>query len=411
MKLSKCQSIVSKSKTRFKVLVAGRRFGKSWLAMNEIAKAARYPNRNVWYIGPTYRMCKQIIHDQLKAELLRVNWVQKINETDLTITLRNNTKISLRGAENFDSLRGVSLDYVVFDEFAYIDEKAWTEVIRPTLSNREGAALFITTPYGAANWAFDLYQRGLDPNEDQWESFSFTTIDGGYVTAAEIEQARRDLDVRTFNQEYLATFESYANRIFYAFDRKVNVIPYTEPVPRTLYVGLDFNVSMMSISVFARNGNTIHAFDEIALMSSNTDEAVIELRNRYPTQRIIAYPDPAGSQKKTSASGKTDISILRNAGFEVRAPRAHNPVRDGVNAVNSKLCSATGETTFYVDPKCKKIIESLEKHSFKEGTSIPDKDSGYDHFADSIRYYIDYDFPIKREVPEYVPQRFGHSIG
>jgi phage terminase large subunit len=146
------------------------------------------------------------------------------------------------------------------------------------------------------------------------------------------------------------------------------------------------------------------------LLSSNTDEVVREIRNRYPTQKIQIYPDPAGNQRKTSASGATDISILRNAGFTVKVPNSHNPVRDGINAVNSKLCSATGQRTFFVDPKCKKTIESLEKHSYKEGSSIPDKDSGFDHFSDSIRYYIDYDFPVRRTVEPQIPKRWGHAL-
>jgi phage terminase large subunit len=386
-------------------------FGKSYLAMNEMAKIARYPNKQVWYISPTYRMCKQIIWEPLKDELTRLNWLKKSNETDLTLTLVNGSKISLRGADNPDSLRGVSLDFVVFDEFAFIDEKAWTEVIRPTLSTNQGSAMFITTPCGVSNWAYDLFNKGKDVTNDQWESFSFTTLDGGYVTAEEIEQAKQDLDERTFRQEYLADFTTASNLIYYAFDRKQNVRQFTREVPQVLHIGLDFNVGQMSAVVFIHEGNIAYAIDEISLLSSNTAEMVNEIRNRYPKQKIIVYPDPAGAARKTSAaSGVTDHSILYNAGFTVKAPNAHNPVRDGINAVNSKLCSADGTRTFFIDPKCKKTIESLEKHSYKENSSIPDKDSGFDHFSDALRYFIDYVFPVRRNIPVTEPRRFGHSI-
>ena len=182
--------------------------------MNEMAKVARFPNKNVWYVAPTYRMCRQIIWEQLKYRLQDLNWLKKSNETDLSLLLKNGSKISLRGADNPDSLRGISLDFVVFDEFAMIDEKAWSEVIRPTLSDRRGSALFISTPMGQANWAYDLYNRGKDINEHAWESFTYSTLDGGNVSSEEIEQARRDLDERTFRQEYEATFETYSNRLF-----------------------------------------------------------------------------------------------------------------------------------------------------------------------------------------------------
>lgn len=397
MRLREKQRLVSESGARFRVCISGRRFGKTYLAMNEVAKVAREPNKRIFLVYPSYRQARQVIWETFKAKLRDINWLKKVNETDLTMILKNNSRISLRGADNPDSLRGVGLDFVCLDEFAMIEEKAWTEVLRPTLSDKGGSALFISTPYGTQNWAYDLYQRGLDPTEHQWESFQFTTLDGGNVSQEEIEQARRDLDARTFRQEYEATFENYVGRIFYAFDRTRHIREYKEPVPPILHIGLDFNVGMMSASIFVQQGDLLHAIDEIALYSSNTTEVVEEIRARYPKQKIFVYPDPSGASRKTSASGATDHTILANAGFVVKAPHKHNPVRDGINAVNSRLNTAAGEIKLLVDPRCKKIIESLEKHCYKEGSSVPDKDSGHDHFSDSIRYAVDYLFPIRRD--------------
>jgi len=148
MSLNAGQQLVAASPARFKVVIAGRRWGKTHLALRELARVARMPYRNCWYIAPTYRMCKQILWEPLKAKLSGLNWVAKINESDLTIVLRNGSRISLRGADNPDSLRGVSLDVAIFDEFAWIDDAAWTSVIRPTLSDRKGSAMFISTPMG-----------------------------------------------------------------------------------------------------------------------------------------------------------------------------------------------------------------------------------------------------------------------
>jgi len=404
------QQLVSKDSARFKVIVAGRRWGKTFLAIRELARIAREPNRRVFYVAPTYRQARQIVWDQLKWRLQDLRWTDKINETDLTIVLKNGSKISLRGADNPDSLRGVGLDGIIMDEFAMIDQKAWTEVLRPTLSDRKGSAMFISTPMGQANWAYDLYNRGLDPTESEWSSYQFTTLDGGNVSEDEIAQARNDLDERTFRQEYLASFETYSNRLFYAFERAHNILPWTLPTPEILHIGLDFNVGQMSGAVFAQTGDTTHVIDEIALLSSNTAEVVAEIRERYSRQKIFVYPDPAGSARKTSAGGVTDHSILANAGFIVKAPRAHNPVRDGVNAVNSMLCSTSGRRRMMVDPRCRKTIESLEKHSYKMNSNIPDKDSGFDHMSDAMRYYIDYVFPVRRDMPLTAPQRWGHSI-
>jgi len=410
MSLNAGQQLVAASPARFKVVIAGRRWGKTHLALRELAKVARMPYRNCWYIAPTYRMCKQILWEPLKAKLSGLNWVAKINESDLTITLRNGSRISLRGADNPDSLRGVSLDVAIFDEFAWIDDAAWTSVIRPTLSDRGGSAMFISTPMGR-NWAYDLYLRSQNPAEHQWEGWQFKTIDGGNVPTEEIEAARQDLDARTFKQEYEATFEEFANRIYYAFDPVANVAPWVGALPMTLYIGMDFNVSPMTAAVFAQVGQAVHAVDEIVMHSSNTEEMVAEIKNRYPKQKIFVYPDPASRQRKTSAGGRTDLSILQNAGFVVKAPNSHNAVRDGINAVNSMLCNSLGVRRLLVDPSCRKTIESLDKFTYKEGTSVPDKDSGFDHMADAIRYYIDYVFPIRRDIEPQAPQRWGHNIG
>ena len=409
MPLNAGQEAVSASQARFRVVIAGRRWGKTFLAVREVAKVARYPGKRVFLVYPTYRQAKQVIWDPLKYRLQDLGWIKKTNESDLTITLVNGSTISLRGADNPDSLRGVGLDAIFMDEFAMIDEKAWTEVLRPTLSDRNGTAMFISTPMGQANWAYDLYNRGLDPTEHQWASFQFTTLDGGNVSADEIEQAQRDLDERTFRQEYLATFEMYANRVWYAFDRAKNVKKYEQPTPNVVYIGMDFNIDPMSAVVFAREGDILYAIDEIEMYSSNTQEMVGELQQRYSNSRIWVYPDPASRQRKTSAGGATDLTILQNAGFVVKAPNAHNPIRDGINAVNSRLRSANGDVKLFVDPKCKKLIECLEKHSYKAGTTQPDKDGGFDHMADAMRYAVDYMFPVRRDIVEQAPQRWGHK--
>lgn len=335
-----------------------------------------------------------------------LNWVKKVNESDLTIELVNDSKISLRGADNRDSLRGVGLNFIVMDEFAYIDERTWTEVLRPTLSDRTGHAMFISTPVGKSNWAFDMFNMPRTDNVN-WASWQFTSLSGGRISPEEIEQARRDLDERTFRQEYEATFEDYAGRIFYAFS-EANVRPLKVDQPEQILIGMDFNIDPMSACIAVRLGEDLHIIDEIRMFSSNTNEMVSEIRTRYPRSRVTVYPDPAARQRKTSAGGATDLSILQNAGFTVRAPNAHDAVRDGINSVNTRLCDARGVRHLFIDPKCKYTIESLERHAYKEGTSQPDKDTGYDHMTDALRYMIHYIWPVRRDAKPIQQLRWTH---
>jgi phage terminase large subunit len=411
MPLSLAQDSVAKNPARFRVVVAGRRFGKTHLSIRELCYHAKDPGKDVWYVAPTYKMARQIVWRKLKNKLQDLNWVAKTNETELTIILINGSVISLKGADNYDSLRGVGLDFIVLDEFADIDPEAWYETLRPTLSDKAGKALFIGTPKGIGNWAYEIYGNSQD-DPTNWQSFSYTTLDGGQVPQEEIDQARKDLDERTFRQEYMATFETFSGRIYYSFDRAHNVHKYLGNTPDVLYVGMDFNIDPMSAVVATRMGDTLHIIDEVRIFSSNTQEVITELKQRFGTSKLWVYPDPAGNQRKTSAGGVTDVTLLTNAGFVVKAPRNHTPVRDRINAVNSRLCSSSGIRHLIIDPKCKYTIEGLERQTYKEGSSQPDKDSGYDHMNDALGYMVDYLFPVRKDIDPslLIPQRWGHRV-
>ena len=169
---------------------------------------------------------------------------------------------------------------------------------------------------------------------------------------------------------------------------------------------MDFNLDPMSAVVMVKDRSTMHVIDEIVIYGSNTDEMADEILQRYRQHQVTIYPDPASKQRKTSAGGRTDLSILQNAGFRVRLRNSHPPVRDRINAVNSKLMSSTGHRSLFVDPKCKQVIESLERQTYKEGTSQPNKEDGFDHMNDALGYAIEYLFPIRKERTTEQPTRW-----
>lgn len=407
MALSPAQQTISKDLSRFRVVVAGRRFGKTHLSIRELCYHARLPNQEVWYVAPTYRQSKLIAWKKLKNKLKELNWIAKVNESELTVLLKNGSTIALKGADNYDSLRGVGLNFIVLDEFADIDPEAWYETLRPTLSDTGGKALFIGTPK-SLNWAYELFTNTGD--DSNWSSHQFTTLDGGRVPQDEIEQARRDLDERTFRQEYMATFETFSGRIYYAFDRAKNCVE-TVQNSDIILVGMDFNVDNMSAVIAVRKNDTLHVIDEVLLRGSDTQSMANELRSRYPRSKIMVYPDPAGAARKTSSAGLTDHIILANAGFVVKAPRSHTPVRDRINAVNSRLCSAMGTHNLLISSRCKRVIECLERQVYQEGSSQPDKSQGYDHMNDALGYMVDYLFPVTRDRQnQTTPQFYTHRI-
>lgn len=404
MPLSAPQKKVIDEKARFRVLITGRRFGKTFLAINELAKFSSIPNQKIWYVAPSYRQAKSIVWNDLREKLLKHRWVKSVNNSDLTITLRNNSRITLRGADNEQSLRGVGLNFLCIDEFADVNPDAWYEVLRPTLSDTKGHALFCGSPRGFGNWSYDLFKLGETNNE--WQSFKFTTLEGGQVDQAEIDQAREDLDLRTFQQEYEATFVNYSGMIYYNFSREKNIIETFRNKSKTLHIGLDFNVDPMSAVVSVIEEDCIFIIDEIQIYSSNTVEMCEEIKTRY-NKKIIVYPDPSARQRKTSAGGMTDIAILKNAGFEVKSRNSAPLVRDRINAVNSKLKNVNGKNSLFILKSCKNVIKSIERQIYKEGTHIPDKDSGYDHMNDALGYMIEYNFPLRRNFQANPPKRWS----
>ena len=394
MPLTQPQNTVINSNARFRVLVTGRRFGKTFLAINELAKFASKSNSKIWYVAPTYRQAKSICWSDLKEKLVKHKWVKKINHSDLTITLKNNSTITLRGSDNENSLRGVGLNFLVMDEFSDIYKQAWFEVLRPTLSDTNGHALFCGSPRGFGNWSYELFK--LAESNNDWQSFKYTTLQGGQVDSEEIEQAKQDLDLRTFQQEYEATFVNYSGMIYYNFSRDKNIIYDYNNQHSYIHIGLDFNVDPMCGVVCVIENQKIIVFDEIQIYSSNTNEMCEEIKNRFRGKKIIIYPDPSARQRKTSAGGLTDLAILKNYGFEVKCRNAAPLVRDRINSVNAKLKNTNGENNLFISNSCKNVIKSLERQIYKEGTHIPDKDSGFDHMNDALGYMIEFNFPLRR---------------
>ena len=405
MPLTNPQKKVIKDDSRFRVLITGRRFGKTYLAINELAKFASQPNKKVWYVAPSYRQAKAICWGVLKEKMIQHKWVKSINHSDLTITLKNNSQITLRGSDNENSLRGVGLHGLVMDEFADISKETWFEVLRPTLSDTKGHALFCGSPRGFGNWSYELYKMG-ETNKD-WKSFQYTTLEGEQVSEDEIEQAKQDLDLRTFQQEYEATFVNYSGMIYYNFSRDKNIVEQYKKNSGILHIGLDFNVDPMSAVVCVIENDRIYMIDEIQIYSSNTNEMCDEIRTRYKSKQIVVYPDPSARQRKTSAGGITDLAILKNFGFDVKCKNTAPLVRDRINAVNSKLKNVNGKNNLFIVKSCKNAIKSIERQIYKEGTHIPDKDSGYDHMNDALGYLVEYNFPLKRNFAPSQPKRWS----
>jgi hypothetical protein len=419
------QGRVFRHAARFRVLAAGRRFGKTYLALTELCRAAWSPGRMVWYVAPTCKQAKRVAWAPLK-HMTRAYWAAKPNESDLRIDLISGGSIALRGADNYDALRGDGLDFLVLDEYASMAPLAWTEVLRPALSDRRGGALFIGTPKGF-NHFYDLFQNAS--SQPNWAAFQYTTEQGGNVVREELESAARELDERTFSQEFQARFENLSTgRVYYAFDRCENVQPVAYRKQVAICWALDFNVNpMCSIIAQIEDVSThsdvwsgfrsvrINVVDEIVLSDSNTMEACRALVSRLEpvnpngTLDLRVYGDATGGARSTA--GKSDYHIIREffrseprfrVTYHVRS--ANPPIRDRVNAVNAMLCNSQGLRRLCIDPRCRRLIRDCERVVWKAdgygnlGTQMDKSDPELTHVSDALGYLIEKECPLRSPV-------------
>jgi hypothetical protein len=376
---------------RFIVLVAGRRWGKTMLAIwCLIVNAFSSRSRICYYVAPTYGQAKRIAWSVLK-ELVPLRARQRTSEQELLIELTNGSIVQLLGADRPDRLRGVGLDYVVLDEYANMRAEIWNAVIRPALSNRAGRALFIGTPRGR-NHFYDLYCAAkFRPN---WATFLCSTKQDGYVPPDELAALAGEMDPQLYAQEFCASFEETQSRVYHSFDLEKNVFELAISPYAPLLIGMDFNVNPMTAVVGQRAADQCHIIDEIVLPNSNTQQMIQEINRRYGGSEGIVHPDPSANSRKTSSPvGETDLVIIERAGWQVYRSPPYRVV-DRINSVNAMLLNAHGCRRLLIAPQCKYLIKALDRLTYKEGSKIPDKTSGLDHITDALGYLIAAVYPM-----------------
>jgi phage terminase large subunit-like protein len=217
--LHPAQQQIFQSDKRFKVVGAGRRFGKSYLArVNLIVEALKSKNefgydlsdKACYYIAPTFNQAKDIMWQSLKQMAAPIT--KKIRENECILTLSNDRQIHLKGSDRPESLRGVGLSYVVMDEYAFMKEEVWTAIIRPTLADVRGSALFIGTPNGK-NHFYDLFLNA-EKDEDDWDAWTFKSLDNPFLDPKEVVLATKDMPLEFVKQEFEANFSSFGGTVF-----------------------------------------------------------------------------------------------------------------------------------------------------------------------------------------------------
>ena len=395
------QKGVERDRHRFQVVAAGRRSGKTILAVRRLVRcAAKKPGSINWYVGPTYGAAKDIAWGLLKkmvSNFKQHGLIRKANDSDLMVEFTNESVVQLKGASDPDLLRGSGLDELVVDEIAIMKSEVWDEVLRPSTSDREAPVLFIGTPKGY-NHFYSLYQNEL-AFPDFWKSFHIKTIEAGTIGLGEIDQARRDMDERAFRQEYEASFETFGGQVFTDFDRAVHVKPCKYMPELPYFNGQDFGWAAPTATLFIQVDamENVFVFDEskfqeTAIAAIGRD-VLKRMQGRFPEELDC---DPAGDAK-SEAMGTSSVKELQKMGFNVRYRKNYpGVIQDGINLIRKWLRNRK----LFIDPKCVNLIQAFEMYRYPDPkndiqSEIPLKDGISDHWIDGLRYFFLNKFPLK----------------
>jgi len=415
------EDLFLKRSHRYHAVNCSRGWGKSVLNATGATMAclelqelpATVPNKSAYIIAPTFDQVTEIYLPLLTYQFGLADWGIDPKRQTGVAEFPNNTFLHLLSYESVERMRGKGAYYVGWDEVssctkAISPKEAWESIIRPCIVTRwspmharqygapsPGRAMFISTPKGY-NYFYDLCMMSeLDP-EFAYSHFDYTRAP--YLDQSEITKIRENTDPIKFASEYLALFRESGANVFYMFDRKIHVSPLPDwQEGEVVHAAIDFNVGKQHTSFAAIRGGQVHWLDE---MSGHPDTAQLAraIKARFPGRKIVAFPDPSGKARKTSAAvGVTDFSILQAAGIETLSRPAAPPISDSVNAVNRMLMNANERINMFFAPKCRQLIASMERTIWLENrpdSAMIDKRGGWEHPSDGVRYLTEYLFPV-----------------
>lgn len=391
------------NETRFKVVPAGRRSGKTELSKRRLIE---YLLRKTWHgrpgryfaAAPTREQAKRIFWDDFKLMLPR-RWIRSISETDLRLTTRWGTQLWVQGLDVPERIEGSPWDGCVIDELANCRPGIWDTHIRPSLADRRGWAWLIGVPDMDAPGQVEyekkvlLAQSGEDP---EWACFAWPSAD--ILPEAEIESARRRLDPRIFEQEYLGKFVIARGRAFAEFDPAIHVRPTAYDPALPICWALDFNIDPMCSGVMQHKAGYVRVIAELTLPDTATDaacDAFLELaaKNQWNLQNLCVYGDASGSARD-STSGVSDWYIvgnrLRNLRPQLKVPRSNPAIKDTLNSLRAKLRSAAEVAGLSIDPRCGRLIEDLR-------SAIWPGNLDAQHALAWLRYFVEFEYPMRPE--------------
>lgn len=405
------QEEIAEASTQYRYLVirAGRRFGKSALALNIVLREALSNPGRYWIIAPEYTQAKSIYWRDLVDEYIPRELILKKNDNELILELQTpsgkKSVIEFKGSDREDKLRGAGLKGVILDEYAFQKESVWDKVVGPMLVQTNGWAIFITTPNGVANHFKKFWDDAVALEAEGsklWKTFHFTSYDNPLIKRENLDAERDRLTPEFFQQEYMADFAKFTGLIYTGFDDKIHVQDFEVNDDWTFYRAIDFGATdPNAVSWFGIDmDGTIHIFDELYINNIYTSELAELIKQKSAHRYFVAtYADSAAKQTimDLSTYGVYCIPVKKNTGEGNK-----NWIIAGIDRVHQLL----KDKKIVIHPRCKATIKEFMSYSWRkdrlgEAVNIPEDKNN--HILDEIRYFVvSYQGPVEDETLNYL---------
>jgi len=397
---TKPQTALANSTRRFPAMVAGFGAGKTHaLVLRALRLLFEDGGGDIAYYLPDYPLVRTIAYPRFQAALDDLGVPYELNRSEHLMKV-NGRIVIFRTMQNPDSIVGYEVGDSLIDELDTLPKAkandVWNKIIarnRQKKANGKINSVAVgTTPEG---FRF-VYEKWKKNPTESYQLIKAPTYSNPHLPDGYIQSLRETYPTHLLSAYIEGDFVNLTSgSVYMNWDRALNGTLAEANKSETLHIGMDFNVNNMAAAIHVMRDGNAYAVDEIS-GGQDTPNVIRTLRNRYPDNPIIVYPDASGGATSTTNAASSDLVLLRNAGFTINAPRANGRVKDRVAAVNMALCNNEGHRLYYINiDKCPNIALGLEQQAYDKNGE-PDKSTGFDHMNDAVGYFVVRKMPIKR---------------
>lgn len=410
------------SGTRFPLVPAGRRSGKTERFKRFLVKQATKEPGLYFAAAPTHAQAKKIFWKDLKDFSLSSTHERRPSESELIIFMPSGSEIHVIGLDRPERFEGTPWKGGGIDEFADIKPEAWEANIYPALNTVDPRdpeyrawCWLLGVPDGL-NHYYDLCQLAESGNDPQFQVFHWASAD--ILPPDVIDAAKRAMSEKQFRQEFEASFETASGRIYEGYGKHNYTDRVIQPHEQLMWMH-DQNYTPLSSAVGVREGNNFYLLDEIVLESAVSRQSALEFVEKFKSHKnksVRLYGDPSGrnGEKHGHSSDYIEIEdVLKSHGWKVerRIKSAHPAIKDRQNAVRAKIKNAAGDVSLYVNPdKAPWCHKGLATVQLQKGSSFQeDQKNQYQHITTAIGYCVDFEWSIKESMNSVTNMRGSYA--